>query len=192
MDKQRNNLLAYEYLCHIGEAKEWIEDCLQDEIDPIIKLEESMRNGIVLAKLADWFAPGIVRKIFQVHIHTSFKRIVVIAWNFNPLMPQGHQITISTFWQYQLFFRGTQSSQIAANLLVWTDWFVRKEEHSKSHLLHSCSQVKRRYSPLFVFDHPLISRATSHLLSRRNLAPNIKNLLGQLQFTSKFLWWLAW
>lgn len=25
----------------------------------------------------------------------------------------------------------------------------------------------------------------SHLLSRRNLAPNIKNLLGQLQFTSK-------
>ncbi|KAF1796214.1 hypothetical protein FB192DRAFT_1425310 [Mucor lusitanicus] len=61
MDKQRNNLLAYEYLCHIGEAKEWIEDCLQDEIDPIIKLEESMRNGIVLAKLADWFAPGIVR-----------------------------------------------------------------------------------------------------------------------------------
>lgn len=22
MDKQRNNLLAYEYLCHIGEAKE--------------------------------------------------------------------------------------------------------------------------------------------------------------------------
>lgn len=68
MDKQRNNLLAYEYLCHIGEAKEWIEDCLQDEIDPIIKLEESMRNGIVLAKLADWFAPGIVRKIFQVPI----------------------------------------------------------------------------------------------------------------------------
>jgi hypothetical protein len=44
----------------------WIEDCLQEEIDPIIKLEESMRNGIVLAKLADWFSPGIVRKIFQV------------------------------------------------------------------------------------------------------------------------------
>lgn len=44
----------------------WIEDCLQDEIDPIIKLEESMRNGIVLARLAEWFAPGVVRKIFQV------------------------------------------------------------------------------------------------------------------------------
>jgi hypothetical protein len=48
----------------------WIEDCLQVEIDPIIKLEESMRNGIVLAKLAEWFAPGIVRKIFQVLFKT--------------------------------------------------------------------------------------------------------------------------
>lgn len=48
-------------VCH-----RWIEDCLQVEIDPVIKLEESMRNGIVLAKLADWIAPGIVRKIFQV------------------------------------------------------------------------------------------------------------------------------
>lgn len=44
----------------------WIEDCLQYEIDPIIKLEESMRNGIVLAKLSEWFSPGITRKIFQV------------------------------------------------------------------------------------------------------------------------------
>ncbi|KAG1245013.1 hypothetical protein G6F68_015222 [Rhizopus microsporus] len=58
MDKQRTNLLAYEYLCHIGEAKEWIESCLREEIDPVIRLEETMRNGIVLAKLANWFAPG--------------------------------------------------------------------------------------------------------------------------------------
>lgn len=25
-----------------------------------------MRNGIVLAKLSEWFSPGVVRKIFQV------------------------------------------------------------------------------------------------------------------------------
>ncbi|KAG4303344.1 hypothetical protein PCK1_000308 [Pneumocystis canis] len=28
MDKQRANIQAYEYLCHIGEAKEWIESCI--------------------------------------------------------------------------------------------------------------------------------------------------------------------
>jgi hypothetical protein len=63
---------------------------LQDEIDPIIRLEETMRNGIVLARLTEWFAPGIVRKIFQVSLlirkkigfyvlkeinHGKFKRI---------------------------------------------------------------------------------------------------------------------
>lgn len=83
MDQQRNTLLAYEYLCHIGEAKEyaltttsglftltafirWIENCLQETIDPIIKLEDSMRDGVVLAKLASWFAPGIVHRIIGV------------------------------------------------------------------------------------------------------------------------------
>ncbi|KAI8391700.1 uncharacterized protein BYT42DRAFT_489566 [Radiomyces spectabilis] len=85
MDKQRNNLQAYEYLCHIGEAKEWIEDCLQVEIDPIIRLEETMRDGIVLAKLASWFAPGSVHKIVTVsHLATclmlrGFRRLTTVS-----------------------------------------------------------------------------------------------------------------
>ncbi|KAI7882368.1 hypothetical protein K492DRAFT_215761 [Lichtheimia hyalospora FSU 10163] len=66
LDKIRETLQAYEYLCHIGEAKEWIENCLQETIDPVIQLEESMRNGIILAKLAAWFTDGVVKKIFYV------------------------------------------------------------------------------------------------------------------------------
>ncbi|CEP08000.1 hypothetical protein [Parasitella parasitica] len=143
MDKQRNNLLAYEYLCHIGEAKEWIEDCLQDEIDPIIKLEESMRNGIVLAKLADWFAPGIVRKIFQ-DTKLQFRHSDNINYFFEALkvarLPQ-------IFW-FEL-----------------TDLYEKKNIPKVIYCIH----------------------ALSHLLSRRNLAPNIKNLLGQLQFTNEEL-----
>ncbi|CAG8473702.1 13469_t:CDS:10 [Funneliformis caledonium] len=65
MDQQRKNIQAYEYLCHIGEAKEWIEACIAEEIDPIVLLEESLRNGIVLAKLAKSFEPSVVRKIFM-------------------------------------------------------------------------------------------------------------------------------
>ncbi|OZJ04450.1 hypothetical protein BZG36_02813 [Bifiguratus adelaidae] len=62
MDKQRTNLQAYEYLCHIGEAKDWIESCINEHIPPIVELEESMRNGIVLAKLAKWVAPDVAKK----------------------------------------------------------------------------------------------------------------------------------
>ncbi|KAI9256879.1 hypothetical protein BY458DRAFT_441629 [Sporodiniella umbellata] len=93
MDKQRTNLLAYEYLCHIGEAKEWIEDCLQDEIDPIIKLEETMRNGIVLARLANWFAPGAARKIFQVKRYRA--QYVLICFFF--FFFEGLQAPVSSF-----------------------------------------------------------------------------------------------
>ncbi|EMR09099.1 hypothetical protein PNEG_02443 [Pneumocystis murina B123] len=65
MDKQRANIQAYEYLCHIGEAKEWIELCIGEDIHPILELEESLRDGVVLAKLARVFFPELVPKIFE-------------------------------------------------------------------------------------------------------------------------------
>lgn len=65
MDNQRKYLQAYEYLCHIGEAKEWIEECIDEEIPSIIKLEEDLRNGVILAKLTKRFAPNLVPKIFM-------------------------------------------------------------------------------------------------------------------------------
>ena len=64
MDIQRQNVQAYEYLCRVGEAKEWIEYCIGDEIPGIIRLEESLRNGITLARVAKVFAPELVPRIF--------------------------------------------------------------------------------------------------------------------------------
>ncbi|GAB5593632.1 iqgap-related protein [Umbelopsis nana] len=141
MDKQRNNLQAYEYLCHIGEAKEWIEECLGEEIGPIVQLEETMRNGIVLAQLANWFAPGTVRRIFTEkrlqfrhsdNINYFFKAIKIVR------LP-------SIFW-FEL-----------------TDLYERKNIPKVIYCIH----------------------ALSHLLARRNMAPNIKNLVGQLEFTNE-------
>lgn len=75
--KTKKKKLLYLSTFLIFRSSRWIEDCLQYEIDPIIKLEESMRNGIVLAKLSEWFSPGIARKIFQVQ-HIFFSQIWVI------------------------------------------------------------------------------------------------------------------
>ena len=47
MDQQRQFLQAYEYLCHIGEAKEWIEDIIQKTIPPIVALEEALRLSLI-------------------------------------------------------------------------------------------------------------------------------------------------
>jgi len=51
MDQQRQFLQAYEYLCHIGEAKEWIEDIIHKDIPPIVELEEALRDGVTLAEV---------------------------------------------------------------------------------------------------------------------------------------------
>ena len=40
--------IAYQYLCHLEEAKKWMERCLSEELPPTTELEESMRNGVIL------------------------------------------------------------------------------------------------------------------------------------------------
>ena len=66
-DTQRHHIQAYEYLCHVGEAQQWIEGCLGEELGfGIVDMEESLRNGVVLAKLVRVFQGGaVVRKIYE-------------------------------------------------------------------------------------------------------------------------------
>jgi Ras GTPase-activating-like protein IQGAP2/3 len=67
-DTQRHLLQAYEYLCHVGEAQQWIEGCLEEELGfGVVEMEEGLRNGVVLAKLVRVFeGEAVVRKIYEV------------------------------------------------------------------------------------------------------------------------------
>ena len=65
MDTQRQFLQAYEYLCHIGEAKEWIEDIIQKPIPPIVQLEEALRDGVTLAEIVQAMKPNQHVRIFH-------------------------------------------------------------------------------------------------------------------------------
>lgn len=68
-DTQRHLIQAYEYLCHVGEAHQWIEGCLGEEIGfNIVEMEDGLRNGVVLAKLVRVFHPHTVRRIFEVNL----------------------------------------------------------------------------------------------------------------------------
>lgn len=60
METQRKHLQAYEYLCHIGEARNWIQDVLEPtELPPIVQLEESLRDGVTLAEVVVRLAPSL-------------------------------------------------------------------------------------------------------------------------------------
>ncbi|NWW16231.1 IQGA3 protein, partial [Falcunculus frontatus] len=67
MDEQRRQNVAYQYLCHLEEAKRWIEACLGEGLPPPTELEETLRNGVLLAKLGHYFAPAVVplKKIYD-------------------------------------------------------------------------------------------------------------------------------
>jgi len=67
MEKQRQFLQAYEYLCHIGEAKEWIEDIIHMTLPPIVQLEEALRDGVTLAEIVQAFYPDQPIRIFRHH-----------------------------------------------------------------------------------------------------------------------------
>ena len=43
----------------------WMESCLGEEVPPIVELEEQLRNGVILARLARVFAPDLVPRIFE-------------------------------------------------------------------------------------------------------------------------------
>eukprot|EP00079_Xenopus_tropicalis_P008851 XP_002932312.2 PREDICTED: ras GTPase-activating-like protein IQGAP1 [Xenopus tropicalis] len=67
MDERRRQNVAYEYLCHLEEAKRWMEACLGEELPPTTELEEGLRNGVYLAKLGNFFSPKVVslKKIYD-------------------------------------------------------------------------------------------------------------------------------
>ncbi|XP_062874278.1 ras GTPase-activating-like protein IQGAP2 [Trichomycterus rosablanca] len=67
MDERRRQNIAYEYLCHLEEAKQWIEACLEEELPSTTELEGGLRNGVYLGKLAKFFAPKMVsdKKIYD-------------------------------------------------------------------------------------------------------------------------------
>ncbi|XP_054721291.1 ras GTPase-activating-like protein IQGAP2 [Uloborus diversus] len=68
IDEIRLKKSAYQYLCHLEEARLWIQDCLKQEVKPVKEFEVRLRNGVVLAKLGNHIAPHIVplKKIYDV------------------------------------------------------------------------------------------------------------------------------
>ncbi|KAG6440461.1 ras GTPase-activating-like protein IQGAP1 [Manduca sexta] len=68
MDVIRQRTVAYEYLCRLEEAKLWMEACLKEKLPTATEFEESLRNGVYLAKLANFIYPELLplNKIYDI------------------------------------------------------------------------------------------------------------------------------
>ncbi|XP_043245091.1 ras GTPase-activating-like protein IQGAP1 [Amphibalanus amphitrite] len=65
MDSQRQQSVAYEYLCRLEEAKRWMEAVLGEPLPPTTELEESLRHGVHLARLALRLRPDGARRVYD-------------------------------------------------------------------------------------------------------------------------------
>ena len=99
-DVQRHLIQAYEYMCHVGEAQQWIEGCLGEELGfGVVEMDEGLRNGVVLARLAQVWDSASVRKIFDVSKRLIFYRVCI----FMNMKGSATQTRMETHRQYQSF-----------------------------------------------------------------------------------------
>lgn len=66
MDERRRRNIAYEYLCHLEEARNWMGACLHETLPTASDMENCLRNGVILVKLARFFSP---ENVSEKHIY---------------------------------------------------------------------------------------------------------------------------
>lgn len=68
MDYHRRRIMAYEYLCRLEEVKNWLETCFNTRLPSTQELEDNLRNGVYLARLANFINPTLLplKKIYDI------------------------------------------------------------------------------------------------------------------------------
>lgn len=122
MDTQRHLLQAYEYLCHCGEAKEWMEHCVGEELGAVVDMENEMRNGIFVAKLARKFEPECVPRIC-VHPKLQYRHTDNINYFFRFV----EKVGLPSFFHFEL-----------------TDLYEKKNFPKVVYCIHALSHVLAR------------------------------------------------
>ncbi|KAJ1021126.1 hypothetical protein NDA16_003912 [Ustilago loliicola] len=122
MDTQRHLLQAYEYLCHCGEAKEWMELHVGEHLGHVVEMENEMRDGIFLAKLAKNFEPECVPRIF-VHPKLQYRHTDNINYFFSFI----NKVGLPHFFQFEL-----------------TDLYEKKNFPKVVYCIHALSHVLAR------------------------------------------------
>ena len=122
MDTQRHLLQAYEYLCHCGEAKEWMELHVGEHLGHVVEMENEMRDGIFLAKLAKKFEPECVPRIF-VHPKLQYRH----TDNINYFFAFINRVGLPHFFQFEL-----------------TDLYEKKNFPKVVYCIHALSHVLAR------------------------------------------------
>ncbi|RCI02487.1 hypothetical protein CU098_008645 [Rhizopus stolonifer] len=172
----RNLLQIHEYLCHIGEAIEWIESFLNEKIDDndnkeasILHLEQTLHDGVVLAKLAKRIDPNIIGDIISSDAKFKFLR----SNNINAFLTVIREVGLpSIFWfEFVDLYDGKNMPKVIYCI------------HALSHLLHSTDSAPKikDLNGEFNFSQDVLVATQRNLEKSGAIMPNFNNLGSSLQ-----------
>ncbi|RCI04252.1 hypothetical protein CU098_006905 [Rhizopus stolonifer] len=176
VDKMRNMLQVKEYLCHIGEAIEWIESFLGEKIDDndnkeasIVHVEKTLHTGVVLARLAQRIYPGVITSIISGDAKFKFLQ----SENINAFLTILSKVGLPNIFWFELV--DLYDSKNIPKVIYCI--------HALSHLLHSnqtAPKIKNLNGEFHFSDDVLV--ATHRSLEQLGVAiPNFDNLGSSLQ-----------
>ncbi|KAJ2855939.1 iqgap- protein, partial [Coemansia erecta] len=140
-------------------AKEWIEACIAEDLPPVEIIEDSLRDGVALAKLARTFCPEAVGKIYEAKqqptgnlsamsgpLSNGVRQRFAFKYtdNINFFLRAIRQVRLPKLFHFEL-----------------TDLYDRKNMPRVIYCLH----------------------ALSHFLLKMGIAPEMQDLVGRLEFS---------
>uniref|UniRef100_A0A3B5QSV7 IQ motif containing GTPase activating protein 3 n=1 Tax=Xiphophorus maculatus TaxID=8083 RepID=A0A3B5QSV7_XIPMA len=175
MDEQRIQNVAYQYLCRLEEAKRWMEACLGEELPAPTQLEEALRNGVILAKLGQHFAPTAV-PLKKIYDPEQF-RYQAVGLQFRHTDNINHwRNAMTTLGLPAIFHPET------------TDVYDKKNMPRAVYCIHALRSVRPSVRPsvcLSIGSPVCLSCLCSLYLHRLGLAPPIYDLYGKVKFTAE-------
>ncbi|KAI8643207.1 hypothetical protein BD408DRAFT_365136 [Parasitella parasitica] len=175
-DKMRNLVQVHEYLCHIGEAIDWIENVLGERIDnnddkeaSIMQLEKTLHNGVVLAKLATVIHPGIIQSITPGNAKLKFLH----SNNINAFLKVLQEVGLPPIFWFEFVDLYDKKNMPKVVYCI----------HALSHFLHSSDLAPKikNLEGKFNFSEDVLVATQKNLEKSGATMPNFSNVGSSLQ-----------
>lgn len=186
IERTRKEIIAEEYLTHVGEALQWVEGVLQKDLGfGVVEFEEKLRDGVILARVAEAVGAKGCERIFEVGrpscVARSHSSSDVLFQN--PKLQWRHSDNIILFLQF------TQSPEVGLpkNFIFETiDLYEKKNLPKVIFCIHSLRCVrtapcalKRLLTWLFsVTSSPTVDSSRRWATSRESSRSQVRFSLG--------------
>lgn len=150
---------AYEFLVRQQEAKEWIEEVIGEKMPPgTANFSDNLRDGVVLCKLGQVFAPQVIGKIHVMKTGSVLEFMAVdnlsrfIRACIELEFPKIFIFEVTDLWEKKNIFKVVHCIHTLANFLSKQGKSIRIKNLSKAGLTFDADEIQRTKDELKKLD----------------------------------------